>query len=68
MLLYMKLALFTLCTVDVVHKICELVPLEDVTVKVLRLSHASQLEFDEYCLQVPIGTTVATIADKLLGG
>ena len=43
--------------VNVVHNIWELVPLEDITVKVLHESHARQLEPDEYCFEVPIGST-----------
>ena len=51
---------------DVVYHIWEVVPIEDITVKVLHLSHACQLELDEYCFEVPVGTTVAEIKEKLL--
>ena len=51
---------------DVVYHIWEVVPIEDITVKVLHLSHACQLELDEYCFEVLVGTTVAEIKEKLL--
>ena len=55
----MCIALLNLLNVDVLNKIKELVPIEDITVKVLHLSHACQLELDEYCFEVLVGTTVA---------
>ena len=49
-----------------VHNVCERVPLEDIAVKVLHQSHACQLEPDEYCFEVPMGTTVGELKERLL--
>ena len=43
-----------------------MVLLEDIIVRVLHLGHAWQLEPDAYCFEVPVGTTVAPIKEKLL--
>ena len=62
----MSIALLTLCNVDVVDKSKEMVPLEDITISVLHWGHDCELEFDQYCFDVIVGTTVAEIKEKLL--
>ena len=54
----MSMALMNIFDVNVVDKIWELVPLDDINTRALRRNHTTQLEEDEYIFTVPIGTTL----------
>ena len=62
----MDIALLNRFNADVVSKVWGMVPLQDITVKVMHLSRACQLESDEYYFGVPVGPTVAEIKGRLL--
>ena len=62
----MAIAFMNIFNVNVVHNIWEHIPLEDISIKVLHQTHACQLEPDEYCFEVPIGTTVRELKERLL--
>ena len=57
----MTMALMNIFDVCVVYKIWELVPLDDITIRVLHMNHAMSLEEDEYIFTVPVGTTLGEI-------
>ena len=44
--------------VSVVYKIWEFVPLDDITIRVMRMNHAMSLEEDEYMFTVLVGTSL----------
>ena len=52
--------------VSVVYKIWEFVPLDDISIRVLRRNHPMQLEEGEYIFTVPIGTTLGEIKQTLV--
>ena len=52
--------------VHVIDRIWEFIPLDDITIRVLRKNHAMQLEEDEYIFAVLVGTMLGEIKEKLL--
>ena len=62
----MALALLNVFDVDTVKRIMDLVPPDEITIRVLHQNHVMQLEPDEYVFTVPINTTVEEIKEKLL--
>ena len=62
----MVLDLVHVFDLGVVYKISQVFPLEEITIKVLHLNHACQLEPDENGLEAPNGTTVGGLKEQLL--
>ena len=60
------MALMNNFDVNVVHKIWEFVALDDITIRVMHMSHARSLEEDEYIFARPVETTLGEIKQKLL--
>ena len=52
--------------VNVIDRIWEFGPLDDITVRVLHRNHAMQVEEDEYISTVLVGTTLGEVTEKLL--
>ena len=62
----MRMALMSIFDVNVIDRIWQFGPLDDIRIMVLHLNHPMQLEEDEYIFTVPIGTTLGEIKQKLL--
>ena len=52
--------------VNVIDRIWEFVPLDDITSRVLHMNHAMSLEEDEYISTVLVGTTLGERKERLL--
>ena len=61
------MALMNIFDVNVIGRIWEFGPLDDISIRALHLNHPMQVEEGEYRLTVPIGTTLGKIKQKLLG-
>jgi len=60
------MALMSVFDVNVIDRIWEFGPLDDISIRVLHRNHPMQLEEDEYIFTVPIGTTLKEMKQKLL--
>jgi hypothetical protein len=60
------MGLMSIFDVNMVDKIWEFVPFDDISIRVLHLNHPMQLEEDEYRFTVPIGTTLGDVKQKVL--
>ena len=62
----MSIALMSMFDVNVIDRIWEFGPLDDISIRVLHLNHPMQVEVDEYRFIAPIGTGLGEIKQKLL--
>ena len=60
------MALMSIFDVNVIDRIWEFGPLDDITIRVLHRNHAMQLDEDEYLFMVPVRTTLGKIKETLL--
>ena len=54
----MSMALMSIFDVNVIDRIWDCGPLDDISIRVLRLNHPMHMEEGEYRFTVPIGTTL----------
>ena len=62
----MSIAFMSIFDVNVIDRIWEFVPLDEISIRVLHRNHPMLIDEDEYIFTVPIGTTVKEIKQKLL--
>ena len=63
----MSIAFMGIFDVNVIDRIWEFGPLDDISIRVLHRNHPMQLEAGEYSFTVPIGTSLKEIKQKKYG-